>query len=66
MEVCGEHGNRADDEIAYVGSSCPACNQIAELTDDYERKIEDLESSNESLTDEVDDLQAQLDAISQG
>ena len=57
MEICGEHGFRASDEIAHIGGNCPACTQIAELENEHELAIENLKEEYES---KLDDLRNEL------
>jgi peptidoglycan hydrolase CwlO-like protein len=63
MEICGEHGNSASDEIAHQGRDCPACTQIEELKKDHEAEVEDLNNQIEDLQTEVNTLVDDKEAL---
>lgn len=53
MNLCSD--NHA--EICFEGRLCPLCAAIQE----HEKKVERLEEDNKTLSDEVQELQTQLD-----
>lgn len=62
MDLCGEHGFK---EIAYSterGASCPACNQIEELTNDYEIKVDNLREELQDAQTRIDELEDELNS----
>lgn len=62
MYICSEHDG---DDIAHEGYECPACKQVQSLQDeikDLEQDKETLQSENDSLMEEVADLENQLDS----
>lgn len=58
--ACEDHGQDVV-VVHYGGSACPVCKTIADLEADKEQfqsKIESLESEVDTLTDKVSDLEA--------
>ena len=63
MEVCGEHGNRAQDEIAFYGGNCPACTELAEKEQEWEAKRDELMNQLEDYVAQLDEKDARIEEL---
>ena len=57
MDLCGEHGFESVAFSTHRGMSCPACDQIEELTRLHETKIDEMQSEIDDLKSQIEELQ---------
>lgn len=60
MDLCAGHGLES---IAYIGNTCPACDHIEELTDEFRAELDNLHSELQEAQDREVELQSEVDEL---